>query len=311
VGPSFGAFIAEQSAEDNRARVYGVTETIFMVVTVIGPPLGGLLAGLYGFKVMLLCAAGLYTLATIIRVGMARIAARGDEANPQKLSVGGLRMNLGLIWVMLIAGGLLTWILITDGVRDISFSMSFTLESLYLNEIGGLSLGQIGLLSSVFGIANMLVNIPAGWLADRRGERVAIALGFLVQFFGIMVFLRSAVFWQFAIAWALFGIGTALMAPAYQSLTSKAVPEKLRGTAFGLIGSGLGLFSLPAPWLGGQLWERVNPRFPFQITALISLLSIIPVWFKFKLPEGQASPAAEPAGPAVVEAIPETAAIDS
>ena len=311
VGPSFGAFIAEQSSEENRARVFGITETIFMVVTVIGPPLGGLLAGLYGFKVMLVCAAGLYTLATVIRVGMARIAARGAEANPQKLSVGGLRTNLNFIWVMLIAGGLLTWILITDGVRDISFSMSFTLESLYLNEIGGLSLGQIGLLSSIFGIANMLVNIPAGLLADRKGERVAIALGFLVQFAGILVFLRSAAFWQYAIAWALFGIGTALMAPAYQSLTSKAVPEKLRGTAFGLIGSSLGLFSLPAPWVGGQLWEKVNPRFPFQITAVISLLSIIPVWFKFKLPEGQEKPEAEKIAPAVAETIPEVAAIDS
>ncbi len=57
VGPSFGAFIAEQSAEENRARVFGISETIFMVVAVIGPPLGGWLADTYGFKLMLLCAA--------------------------------------------------------------------------------------------------------------------------------------------------------------------------------------------------------------------------------------------------------------
>jgi len=38
IGPSFGAFIAEESAEENRARVYGITQTIFLVVTVVGPP---------------------------------------------------------------------------------------------------------------------------------------------------------------------------------------------------------------------------------------------------------------------------------
>ncbi|MDF1520153.1 MAG: MFS transporter [Brevefilum sp.] len=37
IGQSFGAFIAEESAEENRARVYGITQTIFLVVTVVGP----------------------------------------------------------------------------------------------------------------------------------------------------------------------------------------------------------------------------------------------------------------------------------
>ena len=38
------------------------------------------------------------------------------------------------------------------------------------------------------------------------------------------------------------------MSPAYNSLISKAVPEKVRGTAFGLFSTSLGLVSLPSPW---------------------------------------------------------------
>ena len=41
VGPSFGAFIAENSTLENRGRVYGITDTIFQITGVIGPPLGG------------------------------------------------------------------------------------------------------------------------------------------------------------------------------------------------------------------------------------------------------------------------------
>jgi MFS family permease len=301
VGPSFSAFVAEQSTEEHRARVFGITETIFMVVAVIGPPLGGLLAGMYGFKIMLLCAGFLYTLATLIRIGMARKAARSFEANPEKLTFASLRSNLKAITILILGGGLMTWILVTDGARDIAFSMSFTLESLYLEEIGGLSLQQIGLLSSVFGIANMLVTIPAGWLADKKGERIAIVFGFLIDFSGLMIFLRAATFWQFALAWGVFGVGVGLMAPAYNSLTSKAVPEKLRGTAFGLVSTSLGLFSLPSPWVGAQLWERVSPRFPFQITAGVVLLSIIPVWMKFKLPAKNEESSLPAGAPALVE----------
>jgi MFS family permease len=285
IGPSFGAFIAEQSAEQNRARVFGITETIFMVVGVVGPPLGGWLADTYGFRIMLVGAGLLYLLATIIRVGMARMAARGKEAHPEKLTMLGLRTNLGMMLGMVMAGGLVTWILLTDGVRDVAYSLSFNLLPLYLGDIGGLTIQQIGWLESFFGIFMMLITMPAGWLADRKGDRIAIVLGFLLQFTALMTFLRVSGFWGYAIAWALLGLGVGMMSPAYQSLISKAVPEKLRGTAFGLFNTSLGVVSLPAPAIGAQLWERVNPKFPFSVTAWLGLLAIIPVWLKFKRPE--------------------------
>ncbi|MGM0373675.1 MAG: MFS transporter [Chloroflexota bacterium] len=285
IGPSFSAFIAEQSSEENRARVFGITESIFMLVVVIGPPLGGWLADAYGFKMMLIASGLLYSVAAVIRISMARTAAKGSEANPEKLSISNLKSKLGAMGGLLLAGGVMTWILITDGVRDIAFTMSFTLESLYLEEVGGLSMRQIGLLSSVFGVFNMITTIPAGRLADKKGERVAIVSGFLLIFVALLVFLNVTTFAGYAIAWAFFGVGVGLMSPAYQSLTSKVVPEKLRGTAFGLLHSSLGLFSLPAPAIGARLWDRYTPRTPFMITAVISLFTVIPAWFKFRVPE--------------------------
>jgi MFS family permease len=285
VGPSFSAFIAEESAEESRARVFGITETIFMVVAVVGPPLGGWLADTYGFRIMLGVAGGLYLIATIIRIAMARTAARSKEANPQKLSFSNLKRDLGLIAGMILAGGLVTWILLTDGVRDVAFSMSFTLVPVYLQEFGGMSIQQIGWLESIFGIFMMLTTMPAGWLADKKGHRLPIMLGFLFDFLAMMTFIRVSDFIGYAVAWAFFGLGVGLMSPAYQSLISKAVPEKMLGTAFGFLQTSLGVVSLPAPWIGAQMWERVSPRFTFSLTAWLGLLAIIPVYFKFKLPE--------------------------
>lgn len=147
-----------------------------------------------------------------------------------------------------------------------------------------MSIQQIGWLESIFGIFNMLITVPAGWLADKKGDRVPIVLGFLLDFVAMMTFIQVNNFIGYSIAWAFFGLGVGLMSPAYQSLISKAVPEERRGTAFGLFQTSLGVISLPAPWIGAQLWERVSPRFTFTLTALAGLLSIIPVWFRFKLP---------------------------
>lgn len=285
VGPSYNAFIAEQSAEHNRARVFGVSQTIFMIVVIVGPPLGGWLADTYGFKFMLLIAAILYTIATIIRVLMARKASKGNESHPVKLSGVTLKKNLGTMVGLMFAGGLITWLIITDGTRDIAYAMSFNLMPLYLEDLGGLSIQQIGWLSSLYGIANMVMNIPGGWISDKKGERTGIVLGYVLLFFALVVFLETDTFWGYGLSWALFGLGDGLLGPGYQSLISKAVPEKVRGTAFGLMSTSLGLFSLPAPAIGGQIYERSGPRVPFYITTVVTILTVIPVWFKFKVTE--------------------------
>src|SRR4030067_3187410 len=285
IGPSFNAFIAEQSSEHTRARVCGITDTLVMIISVIGPPRGGYLADALGFRIMLAAAWVFYFGATIIRVSMSRTAARGPEANPQKLSLGNLRSDLGAMTGLLRSGGVITWVLLTDGVRDIAWSLSYNLLPVYLEQIGGMTFQQIGWLGSVFGGCMMLVTIPAGLLADRKGERLGIAVGFLIEFIAMFTFMQVKGFWGYALVWALLGLGAGMMSPAYNSLISKAVREKLRGTAFGLFGTSVGLVSLPAPALGAQLWERYSPKLPFYVTGLAALFSILPAWFKFKLPK--------------------------
>jgi DHA1 family tetracycline resistance protein-like MFS transporter len=286
VGPSFDAFIAEHSSEENRAKVFGVTQAIFGIVAVVGPPLGGWLAGAYGFKRMMLVAAFFYILATLIRVGMAREAAKGGNSQPKALSFAGLKSNLSSMFGIVFAGGIISWILITDGVRDTSFALSMNLLPVYLQDIGRMSMLQIGWMNSVFGLCMMLMMIPGGWLADKISERVVIAIGMALIGVSmlIMVGTPSGLAWIYFASWALAGLGVGIMTPAYQSLISKSIPKELLGTAFGLFSTSLGIISLPAPWIGAQLWAGVSPHFPFMVTGVIALLSIIPILIKFRLP---------------------------
>ncbi len=287
VGPSFDAFLAEHSSEQNRAKMFGVSQALYGIVGVVGPVLGGWMVDLYGFKWMLLAAAVLYVIATVIRVSMAREASRKDDSQPGKLSFGSLKANLTTMFGLLVAGGVITWILITDGVRDISFGLSMNFLPVYMQQYGLLNFRQIGLMNSIFGLFVMLTTIPGGWLADKISERVVIMGGFASIGGALWMLVAKApgTLWQYGLGWALAGIGVGLMMPAYQSLISKAVPKKVRGTAFGLFSSSLGLVSLPAPWLGGLMWSSLGPRSPFVITVVVSFLAVIPAWFKFKLPK--------------------------
>jgi hypothetical protein len=55
----------------------------------------------------------------------------------------------------------------------------------------------------------------------------------------------------------------------------------------GLLQTSVGLFSLPAPYIGGQLWERLTPQTPFALTGLGLLAAAVPAWLKFKPKEGK------------------------
>jgi len=287
VGPSFSAFIADQTPEENRGKVFGITNSLFMIIGVIGPPLGGFLAQNYSYKQMYFVAAIIYFSAAIIRIWMATSVTMNPEKQSQELSIQSLKKNLTTMVGMIVGGGIITWIFISDGASDIAFRLTGSLFPIYTQDIGGMTVQQIGFLNAINSGVMVMLNIPGGWLSDKFGERVGIMLGFMTFTLAFFTFLPATTFSRFVIAQIIFAVGASLLGPAYNSLVSKAVPEKMRGTAFGFFQSTLGIISLPAPWIGAQLWERFTPQTPFVITAIVSFFIGIFCWFKLRLPPAE------------------------
>lgn len=292
VAPSYDAFIAEQSDESNRAKVFGVTHAIYQVVAVAGPLLGGLAFRSLGWRGLIWIGAALYFGATFMRIVMARNAA-GASVRPthgtepaqdgsQNISPG-FRASLKAIAGLALSGGVVTWLLLSDGVRDIAMGLSGNLLPLFLQEERGIDVASIATLNALLGGAGMLVMIPAGHLADRYGERFAIAGGYLIAFcaFALMLLMPSPL--AAAASFVVFGAAMGMLQPAYQSLISKAVPPELRGIAFGFLSTSNGIVALPAPWLGAMLWRGVAPVAPFWVTAAAMLIIVPPVLAKFKV----------------------------
>jgi MFS family permease len=240
---------------------------------------------------MLFVSALLYTLAAGLRIWMATTMDTDQDRDKEQLTFSSFKTNVRTMVAMILGGGVITWIFVTDGVRDTAFRLSGELYPLYFEQIAGLSITQIGILGSFFSGAMMFTPILSGRISDRYGERVPISMGFLLIFTAFMVFLNTSIYAGFALAWVIFGFGVGLLSPAYQSLISKVVPQKILGMFSGLFRSSIGFISLPAPWIGAKLWEVFNPRLPFIITSIFSLLTIPPIWLKFKLPKKEESSA--------------------
>ncbi len=292
VGPSFGAYIAEQSEEKSRGRVYGVARGIYMVVTVIGPILGGWVVYQLDFRPMLTIAFGLYAAATAVRLWMATANRFAPKRAAEKPTFSGLKTQMGTMFGLLLAGGILTWIWITDAASDTSSDLISKLFPIYLSEIGGINVAQIGLVNAAWGVTTIAASFVGGWLADKWSEREMIASGFLLTALALAGIIVSRSLLGFMAAMGLHGFGFGILMPAYNALISKVVPEDKRGLAFGFFGTSLGVLSLPMPWIGAQLWEHISPQTPFWVTVAACAAAVPIVWFKFIL-KAQENPPVE------------------
>lgn len=288
VGPSFDAFVADQSGEEHRGRVYAVVQAIFMVVGIAGPPLGGAIVERFGFPTLIRVAACLYWSATVLRVIMARRVAVAPAASSRAVATGraGLASSLRDVIGLAVAGGVFLWIMIVDGALDIAGRLSEDLLPLYLKEIGRLTESRIGLLQGLSAVCMAAAMLPMGTLSDRYGERFPIMFGCLAVAGSVALFVFGRGIVAYAFAYAIFGASGACFGPPMQSLITKVVPQRLRGLAFGFLSTSLGAFSFFAPAVGGLLWKRFFPTLPFLVSGIICGIAAIPVYLKYRLPPG-------------------------
>ena len=152
-------------------------------------------------------------------------------------------------------------------------------SSVYLEDVGQMRKNRI--LGSVLGVAMMLTLIrPDIWQTNlAKGSRLRWAC---LQGAGLFTFIAAEKFYVYAISYALIGMGISLMSPAYQSLLSKVLPQKLRGTGFGLIHSGLGFFPACSSNWCKALFLRW-PHFALLDHRYSFCFAMFPAIFKFKL----------------------------
>jgi len=139
----------------------------------------------------------------------------------------------------------------------------------------GSSVLSVVLMLVVFNLTYTVTALPAGILSDRLGRRWVITLGWFIYALVYLGFALASELWQVWLLFAGYGVYYGVVEGVARAFVADLVPEKKRGTAYGLYHGVAGLALLPASLIAGWLWQAYSPAAPFYFGAGLAFLAML------------------------------------
>ena len=177
--------------------------------------------------------------------------------------------------------GLKAW-LVVSGLGALIMGMMRDFVYLYAKEIKGAGAWHLGLMVTVETLSVIFMSMPMSRLADTRGRKVAFILTRPSRLLWMLLLVFAPDPNWLILAWFFRGMGMA--GSSYQTWMLELVPTEKRGRWMGITNTVNSLIRIPAPIIGGIIYQSVNPELIFLIPFFLSLLVRIPVIY-FKVPE--------------------------
>ena len=275
------AYIADVSTVETRAKNFGMIGAAFGLGFVIGPALGGLLAGL-GIRAPFYAAAGLCLVNALYGYFVLpesldkehRRPFQWKRANPFG-SLKFLRKTPGI-------GGLaISFFLIYLAAQAVQGNWNFfTIHRFGWTEgLVGISLAVVGLL--VGAVQGGLIRI----VNPKLGNEKSIYLGLFLYTVGLVLFAFASEGWMmfvFLVPYCLGGIA----GPSLQAIISQHVPPNEQGELQGALTSLMSLTTIIGPLIMNNLFKYFTtnkapfyfPGVSFLLGALFMLLSVLIAW---------------------------------
>ena len=273
------AYITDISAENQRARRFGVLNAMFGAGFIIGPVLGGVL-GDYGLRLPFMAAA-------ILNAGNLLLAlfALPESRMPTRETIDLAALNplRPLRWVFSQKSLLpITVIFFAFSAAGEVYGVCWALWGHDAFEWNGL---WIGLSLGAFGVCQALAQafLP-GPAVKLLGERATILAGVACACVALLVMAFASRSWMiFAImpVFALGGIGE----PALQSLATRQVADDRQGPFQGVLASAVSLASVLCPLVFSSIYFAVRAHWPGAVwlSAIIVYAALVPLVLGLRL----------------------------
>src|SRR5512134_73085 len=270
------AYIGDSTSEKSRGGGMGILGAVAGAGTVIGPGIGGLLAGgslSTPFFVSALLALLSLLLVTLLLPESLPLDARASQEQKLKL------IRFGDLWRAVTGPiGLLLLIAFLATFGTSNFESVFGLYMLRKLDYGPEQVG--GILTLVGAIALIGRGLLTGFVTEHWGEPTVIKTSLIVGAVGFILLLLANTYAAVLLTTGIFTCSITFLRPSIHSLTSKRTTVG-QGTSMGLSNSFVSLGRVAGPIVAGIIFD-INPNFPYISGALIlcAVFFMSLVWVK-------------------------------
>jgi len=269
--PARNALLADVVAPAAYGRAYGFERAMDNLGAIIGPLLGIALVALVGVRdaILLSIVPGLLAVGAIVYAIRAAKLPRAAERRPIRIHVRPvLQGRLGRLLAAVSAfelGNIAATLLILRAIE------------LLEPEHGGDVAAQLGLaLYTAYNVAATVVSVPAGRAADHSNPRIVLLAGvaaFAVAYLALAV--TGPGLGLLVVGFALAGVGIGCVETAQHAAVASLAPERIRGSAFGLLATVQSLGNFAASAVAGLLWTLVSPSAAFVYASVWMMLAVL------------------------------------
>ena len=267
------SIVADASSTETMASAYSWTNIAWLTGATVAPLVGGVAADLLGIRFPFFACSALifavFPLTLLMQETRRKQQAKTVNGEGEGDVINGYLFVLVLFSLINIVQGI--GIGVTSPVIPIFVEQNFPVDYTF-----------IGVLYAIgFGVASIVVQIPAGKCSDMFDRRKVMFVTFLVSspFFLLFAYSRST----FELVVFMFLSNAILNAswPAFQTLMMEATPSSKWGLVNGISATTFWIGLMTGNALSGILWDGWGAYAPFYASAFaIGISAILPLSLK-------------------------------
>jgi DHA1 family multidrug resistance protein-like MFS transporter len=267
------ALMASEVPVNKSGRTMGTLTTGNVSGQLIGPIIGGYIAGIFGYRIPFYLFGGMMAIAALTTFFFVK-----EEFTPitnQKLAkqsaFAGIK-HVRIVWAMIISS-----MLIQAATTSINPIISLFVKEL-MHQHGNIAMVS-GVIAALPGIATLLAAPKLGALGDQIGPRRVLIFGliFCAAMFVPMFFVTTVI--ALGVFRFLVGISDAALLPITQTVMTLATPSEAISRIFSYNQSAQAIGSVVGPMLASIVAGVLDYRYVFLMTTgLVIINLIVVVW---------------------------------
>jgi MFS family permease len=167
-------------------------------------------------------------------------------------------------------------LMFTMALMELPWSISWPYTPLFAHQFKGADEFVLGGIAVAMSVAPLVASIPLGHLADRYGRKKLLFAIAPTAYAANLCLIYASGRNMLLLSGLFFGFNSISMAIA-SAMAAEIVPQRQMGRWIGIVSLVRGLASIPAPLIGGLIWDHLGPNYVFLATIAIDALVRLPL----------------------------------